>query len=277
MKRYTALVAGLVAIFATAVILPTQPAFAATVNVDITVGSSSKTTNAYAPNPAEVNVGDTVTWTNKDGQPHTATSGDASGGATGVFGGEAGAAVGTILTKDQTQSFTFEEAGEFDYYCTLHPTMVGTVVVAGEGGNGGGAMEETEVEAEIDGNTFTVVSRSETAHALEATIMPDEKMVGVEFEDSGDVELTLPKALISGISAVTTSAGDPVEFQETNSTDADTTISFTLPEGETYVDITGATVAPEFGVIAALVLAGSLVAAIGVARFRGSSLGFGRF
>jgi plastocyanin len=28
-----------------------------------------------------------------------------------------------------TQSFTFEEAGEFPYYCTLHPNMVGTVIV----------------------------------------------------------------------------------------------------------------------------------------------------
>ncbi|MGI0004925.1 MAG: PEFG-CTERM sorting domain-containing protein [Nitrososphaera sp.] len=50
-----------------------------------------------------------------------------------------------------------------------------------------------------------------------------------------------------------------------------------MPEGENYVDVTGATVAPEFGVIAALVLAASLVAAIGFARVKGSSLGFGRF
>jgi predicted secreted protein with PEFG-CTERM motif len=55
-----------------------------------------------------------------------------------------------------------------------------------------------------------------------------------------------------------------------------TTISLTVPESGS-VEITGATVIPEFGVIAALVLAASLVAVIGVARFKGSSFGLGRF
>jgi plastocyanin len=287
MKRYTALVAGLVAIFATAMALPVQSAFAANVDVDITAGSSTKTTDAFSPNPVEIAEGDTIIWTNKDSALHTVASGSAAE-PTEEFGYDANGSP-VLISPNKTYQFTFSEEGEYPYYCSLHPAMVGTVLVGGgnggsngggngdNGGNGGGEMEVSEVEAEIDGNTFTVISRSESAHALEATIMPDEKMVGVEFEDSGDVELTLPTALISGISAVTTSGGDDVAFQAGTSNATHSTISFTLPEGETYVDITGATVAPEFGVIAALVLAGSLVAAIGFARFRGSSLGFGRF
>lgn len=283
MKRYTALVAGLVAIFASAMILPTQSAFAATVNVDITPGSSTKTTDAYSPNPVEVNVGDTVVWTNKDTQPHTATSGTDST-ADGKFGGTVANPASELILANGSYEFMFTEAGEYPYFCSLHPSMVGTVMVAGEGGsdggNGdgnGGATEANEVEAEIEGNTFTVMATSESPSLLEATVMPEEKMVGIEFEESGDVELTLPTALISGISAVTTSGGDDVAYQAGTSNATHATISFTLPEGETYVDVTGATVAPEFGVIAALVLAASLVAAIGFARVKGSSLGFGRF
>ncbi|MFL6488789.1 MAG: plastocyanin/azurin family copper-binding protein [Nitrososphaera sp.] len=34
--------------------------------------------------------------------------------------------------EGDTQSFTFEEAGEFDYYCTLHPNMIGKVIVTDE-------------------------------------------------------------------------------------------------------------------------------------------------
>ncbi len=285
MNRYTALVAGLIAIFASAMTLPIQSAFAASVDVDIVSGASTKTTDAYSPNPVEINVGDTVVWTNKDTQPHTATSGTAST-ADGKFGGTVENPASELILANGSYEFTFTEAGEYPYFCSLHPSMVGTVIVAGEGGSNGGnggngdnggATEANEVEAEIEGNTFTVMATSESPSLLEATVMPEERMVGIEFEDSGDVELTLPTDLISGISAVTTSGGDDVEFQAGTSNATHATISFTLPEGETYVDVTGATVAPEFGVIAALVLAASLVAAIGFARVKGSSLGFGRF
>src|ERR671919_2898170 len=41
--------------------------------VSIVPGSSSLTTDAFQPNPIQVGVGETVTWTNDDAQPHTAT------------------------------------------------------------------------------------------------------------------------------------------------------------------------------------------------------------
>ncbi|MDF2726458.1 MAG: putative blue (Type 1) copper protein, partial [Nitrososphaera sp.] len=48
----------------------------ATTSVSIVPGSSTLTTDAYQPNPVQVSVGSTVTWTNNDAQPHTATSGE---------------------------------------------------------------------------------------------------------------------------------------------------------------------------------------------------------
>jgi plastocyanin len=97
--------------------------------VRIPQGSSSLTDYAYIPNPVEVTIGDTVTWINDDFTTHTATSGDPGSGSTGIFGGSEDSPE-IIGPEGDTQSYTFDEAGEFPYYCTLHPSMVGTVLVA---------------------------------------------------------------------------------------------------------------------------------------------------
>jgi plastocyanin len=90
--------------------------------VSIAPGSSSLTTDAFQPNPIQVGVGDTVTWTNDDSQPHTATSGEAVT-PDGRF--DSG-----IMAPAATFDFTFTEAGEYPYFCLLHPNMVGTVSVS---------------------------------------------------------------------------------------------------------------------------------------------------
>ena len=89
--------------------------------VSIIAGSYRLTTDAYSPNPAQVSVGGTVIWTNDDSQPHTATSGQ---NATPDHRFDSG-----ILAPVGTFSHTFTEAGEYPYYCLLHPNMVGTVIV----------------------------------------------------------------------------------------------------------------------------------------------------
>jgi plastocyanin len=72
--------------------------------------------NSFSPNPVEVKVGETVTWINEDSGRHTVTSKD------GVF--DSG-----MMGKGQSFSFTFDKAGEYQYFCEPHPNMVGTVVV----------------------------------------------------------------------------------------------------------------------------------------------------
>ena len=82
---------------------------------------------AYDPNDLTVAVGTTVRWTNADAVAHTVTSGVSDGTlgeADGVF--DSG-----FLEQGQTFSYTFTEAGEFDYFCTPHPWMRGKVTVTG--------------------------------------------------------------------------------------------------------------------------------------------------
>ena len=94
----------------------------ATTSVSIVPGSSTLTTDAFSPNPIQVSVGTTVTWTNNDAQPHTVSSGE-NATPNGLFDSP-------IMAPKATFEHTFTEAGEFPYFCTLHPNMVGTVSVS---------------------------------------------------------------------------------------------------------------------------------------------------
>lgn len=71
----------------------------------------------YAPETITVPVGSTVTFTNRDSTPHTATSKQS-----GVF--ESGS-----LDTGKSGEVKLEETGTFAYYCLFHPFMKGTVVV----------------------------------------------------------------------------------------------------------------------------------------------------
>ena len=63
-----------------------------------------------------VKAGTTVTWTNGDDIPHTVVSRD------GVFRSK-------VLDTGDRFSFTFAKAGQFGYFCSLHPHMTGTIIV----------------------------------------------------------------------------------------------------------------------------------------------------
>jgi plastocyanin len=95
-------------------------------SVSIAPGSSSPTNGKFFdPDPINVSTGATVTWTNDDTTLHTVTSGSPEGG--GASGSEFDS---SYLAAGKTFQHTFASAGTFDYYCTLHPFMVGKVVVS---------------------------------------------------------------------------------------------------------------------------------------------------
>lgn len=75
----------------------------------------------FEPASVEVAVGQTVSWTNDDGVDHTVTAGEP---------GTPGTGFGEDLPAGGTASVTFTEAGTFPYFCTIHTTMTGEVVVS---------------------------------------------------------------------------------------------------------------------------------------------------
>jgi predicted secreted protein with PEFG-CTERM motif len=190
-----------------------------------------------------------------------------------VFGDPS--ASGSVLIRGKSQSFTFTEAGEYPYYCFLHPNMVGTVVVvvSAAGGGNGGASQEFTTTATIRGNNYEITGVSATATATAATINPGQKSVQIAFDGSGQVDLTLPKSMIGDINAVMAGDGE-VEYTPIDNGDS-TTIAFAVPEGATSVDIMAGYVVPEFPVVAILILAASLVAIVGYTRFAKSGTAAG--
>ena len=73
---------------------------------------------AFDPTELTVPVGTEVTWVNHDDVPHTATS------TAKPKAFDSGA-----LDTDQTYSHVFTTAGEYEYFCAVHPHMTGKVVV----------------------------------------------------------------------------------------------------------------------------------------------------
>lgn len=99
------------------------------VQASVVPGSTTLTTDAYSPYPIEVTVGQTVKWTNDDTAFHTVTSGSPGAADVGTLFDSGLAGPTALTTKGTTFEHTFDTAGEFDYFCTLHPNMVGKVVV----------------------------------------------------------------------------------------------------------------------------------------------------
>jgi plastocyanin len=72
----------------------------------------------YGPDPVQVKSGGSITWTNSDSTPHTATdTGDTSVLDTGT------------LNQGDSKTVTFEQPGTYRYTCSFHPFMHGTVTV----------------------------------------------------------------------------------------------------------------------------------------------------
>ena len=94
--------------------------------VETAMGSGApgcETSNAcYLPEDITINAGDTVKWDNVDTAAHTVTGGSPADGPSGAFDS-------SLLMAGMPYSFTFDDAGYYDYFCMVHPWMVGSVTV----------------------------------------------------------------------------------------------------------------------------------------------------
>jgi plastocyanin len=71
---------------------------------------------SFSPQTITVAPGTTIIWTNRDDIPHTVVSDDK------VFKSK-------VLDTDEKFSYTFDKAGNFPYFCSVHPKMTGKVIV----------------------------------------------------------------------------------------------------------------------------------------------------
>jgi len=107
-------------------IITVPSAFAAEVIVENALGASvpecEETNECFIPYQVSINVGDTVIWVNNDIAAHTTTSGSPVDGPDGNFDSN-------LVMAGSSFSFTFNEAGTYEYFCLVHPWMEGIVIV----------------------------------------------------------------------------------------------------------------------------------------------------
>lgn len=116
-RRAAALVAAVAAALLAAV--PAAPGAAGTAVQPAAITNAAVTIDhhAFAPAALTIAAGTTVTWKNLDDSPHTVRERNKAFGS------------GPLDTGDSF-SYTFAKPGEYPYFCSLHPFMVGKIVVA---------------------------------------------------------------------------------------------------------------------------------------------------
>ncbi|MDE0742095.1 MAG: PEFG-CTERM sorting domain-containing protein [Candidatus Poseidoniia archaeon] len=260
---------GLLAIFSLIAIAP--PAFAdhTTAEVDMAVGSSvvgCETTNeCYIPHMVTIDVGGEVMWNNIDAMAHTVTAGTPTEGLSEHF--DSG-----LVAPGAMFSHTFDAAGTFDYFCMVHPWMVGAVMVSSEETHGD--MEEMEGMKEMGhsddhaakgiedlSDQFTTTLTSGVIHHIggntdDATLLVH--LFGAD--DDGKLEITLNSDIITPFddgSYFVLVDGQEVEFMQ-----MDNTLHIEYDAGAEKIEIVGSHVVPEFGTIAMIVLAVAIVSII---------------
>lgn len=269
MKIQNKFVFPLMAIFAIAMTIGMQPAFAETVTVSTPQGTSvpgcEATNECYIPYEVTVNVGDEVMWSNDDSAAHTVTAGSAADGPSGVFDS-------SLFMAGATFSFQFNEEGEFPYFCMVHPWMEGIVKVQA----GGAAPMPTVVvdPSEIMAEIQTSDGMANEAMTIDLTL--------TDFEGNGIEHITYNIKATQGSDVVLDEEGHMHQGTLTNthstaalSADASDSMPVVITiesvgfgHDELYVDAPGeiATkqVVPEFGTIAAMILAIAVISIIGI-------------
>jgi len=264
------LLSSLVVLFAIASMVAIAPgAFAATTVTNApgssTPGCEETAEGCFIPSPVTIDMGGTVTWENNDTAAHTATGGSATEGPSGVFDS-------SLIMAGSSFSHTFEDAGTFDYFCMVHPWMVGAVMVSSEETHGD--MEEMEGMKEMGhsddhaakgiedlSDQFTTTLTSGVIHHIggntdDATLLVH--LFGAN--DDGKLEITLNSDIITPFddgSYFVLVDGQEVEFMQMSNT-----LHIEYSAGAEKIEIVGSHVVPEFGTIAMIVLAVAIVSII---------------
>ncbi|MEK6818064.1 MAG: PEFG-CTERM sorting domain-containing protein [Thermoproteota archaeon] len=260
-----AIVAGLVA--------TTPAAFADHSEVTISAASGSSTPGCettaegcYIPKEATVDVGGKVIFSNTDTAAHTFTAGSAADGPSGEFDS-------SLVMAGSSYEWTPTTAGEVPYFCMVHPWMTGLIVV-----QEAGTEEQTGEEMHTEDATATgMLSDGTKVSIMTSAPTSGEKMeISVDFEDSEhanyDVMVTQNGAEVLNDIAAHAHEGEGMhETAPLSSSDpVEVTITFqgygiddpkTGPIGEQVVF---SNIVPEFGTVAMMILAVSIISIVAV-------------
>ena len=266
----------------------------AEITVSLPVGSSvpgcEETDACYIPGAVNVGVGEMVTWSNDDTAAHTVTSGSVADGVDGIFDS-------SLFAAGATFSHTFEEEDTFDYFCMVHPWMVGSVVVGtasaeeDDGNEMKDDMEDKDDDKEMhemeDKGGEMILKSISSDGTIEINVEAYDPMAGqgmeleVEFLDvaSGSqiehinydiMAIQNGKTVLSEM-GVHQHSGEGEHVTDALDTDDPVDVSITIqgigvdppftgPQGDTIEF----TVVPEFGTIAMMILAVAIISIVAI-------------
>jgi len=253
-------------------------AFAEQVHVSVPQGSSvpgcDETNECFIPYMVTVNPRDEVVWSNDDSAAHTVTSGIASEGGDGLF--DSG-----LFMAGATFSHTFDTLGEYDYFCMVHPWMVGQVLVTVGGGMekdlGTITIGSTVGSAKVDNLVADIVSSD--GHANEPMTI-DVTITDVNGNPAEHITYNIQA--IQGTMVLLNEEGHMHEGTTTNThttkaltidASGDSPVTITVNaigfgHGDQYQEAFGEIakkqVVPEFGTIAMMILVVSIISIIGI-------------
>ena len=145
---------------------------AVTIPSGTSVPGCEETNSCYLPSEVTVDTGSQVTWSNDDTAAHTVTSGSATGGPDGIF--DSG-----LFTAGAKFSYTFEEPGDYNYFCMVHPWMMGIIIVQGENIENNNSITITNIDSPMtpikQGDSFpmTVIIDNQFSEPVSVTIRFD--------------------------------------------------------------------------------------------------------
>jgi predicted secreted protein with PEFG-CTERM motif len=208
-----------------------------------------------------INISDTVSWENADTVAHTVVSGSPTEGPDGKFDSGLIPLGGVFIHQ-------FTEAGNYAYFCSVHPWMTGIVKVS----EVSAALQTIpNVGAKVgDGKTTFNVEYEFSRMIASAAI--DEKQKAITFEIVGkpkssdnNLSLMLPKGLISGPLVVWVDGQQVADFKITPEGGINKVV-IPMNEKSERLTIVGASVVPEFGTITMTVLAIGVFSLIAITK-----------
>ena len=252
-------------LFAIVAGIVTPSAFAdhAEASVSAPAGTSvpgcEETDECFMPSTVTIDVGGVVTWSNDDTAAHTVTSGAVdTGGPDGNFDS-------SLFMAGTTFEWTSDTAGEFPYFCMVHPWMDGIVIVEAEGAGAseGDVTIEIESEPAAAGEVMSIVVKFEETEGIYY------EHVNYNIKATQDGQVVLDEQGVhdhDGVMSHTTMAL-PSAASGDNPVDVDVEFlgfgidpPFTGPIGQM-----GETqVVPEFGTIAVMILGIAIISIIAV-------------
>jgi len=268
----------LLTVFSVIAITPSAFADHSKVDINMAAGSSvpgcEEMNMCYMPYNAALDPGGEAMWHNIDTAAHTVSSGTPSGDDVGALFDSSLVMAGGMF------SYTFEEAGTYDYFCMVHPWMTGIVTVSAEhdemeemGHDEMGDMGHDEMEGmehsddhaasgvEDISDQFTATVTSGVIHHIGAN--SDDSTLLVHLfgaDDDGELKITLNRDIITPFddgSYFVLINNEEVEFEQMGNT-----LHIDYTAGTEKIEIVGSHVVPEFGTIAMIVLAVAIVSII---------------